>query len=109
MPASSTRGVTIDGDILIKDNRIERVGGEISFPGRLMEIDAKGNYLIPGAIDDQVHFREPGLTIKVRFIQKREPLLQEGSLRTWKCPALFHKQLRRHYWKKNIKELLNVL
>jgi len=57
-------GVTIDGDILIKDNRIERVGGELSFPGRLLEIDAKGNYLLPGAIDDQVHFREPGLTHK---------------------------------------------
>lgn len=57
-------GVTLDGDILIKDNRIEKVGGEISVPGRLQEIDAKGNYLIPGAIDDQVHFREPGLTHK---------------------------------------------
>ena len=57
-------GKIIEGDLLIKDGRIDRIGGEISVNASVHEIDAKGNYLLPGAIDDQVHFREPGLTHK---------------------------------------------
>ncbi|MBI1183423.1 dihydroorotase [bacterium] len=52
-------------DVLVKKDRIERVDDEI---GRVAykheEINADGKLLIPGAIDDQVHFREPGLTHK---------------------------------------------
>ena len=51
-------------DILIKENRIERIDQNINTNGRYEEIDAEGLYLIPGLIDDQVHFREPGLTHK---------------------------------------------
>lgn len=57
-------GKTFVGDVLIKGQRIERVGGEISTLESAKEIDAKGLLLVPGAIDDQVHFREPGLTHK---------------------------------------------
>ena len=57
-------GSIIEGDVLIKNGRIEKVGGAIEVPGSVREIDAKGCYLLPGAIDDQVHFREPGLTHK---------------------------------------------
>jgi dihydroorotase len=57
-------GRIIDGDVLIKNGRIEKVGGTIEVAGGAREIDAKGCYLLPGAIDDQVHFREPGLTHK---------------------------------------------
>ncbi len=57
-------GRIIEGDVLIKNGRIEKVGGAIEVPGSVREIDAKGCYLLPGAIDDQVHFREPGLTHK---------------------------------------------
>lgn len=57
-------GRIISGDVLIRDGRIDRVGGTIQTQGRVREIDATGLYLMPGIIDDQVHFREPGLTHK---------------------------------------------
>lgn len=57
-------GRIIEGDVLIKNGRIEKVGGVIEVTGDAREIDAKSCYLLPGAIDDQVHFREPGLTHK---------------------------------------------
>jgi len=50
-------------DVLIKDSLIERIDRDITEEGATM-IDATGLILIPGAIDDQVHFREPGLTHK---------------------------------------------
>jgi dihydroorotase len=51
-------------DVFIKDGIIEKTGAQL--PGSLSEnvIDLQGNYLMPGIIDDQVHFREPGLTHK---------------------------------------------
>ncbi len=52
------------GDVLLSSGRIERVGGVIDTPAHVREIDATGSYLMPGIIDDQVHFREPGLTHK---------------------------------------------
>jgi dihydroorotase len=52
------------GDVLIDRERIELIGKDLSTNGRVSIIDAAGKYLIPGAIDDQVHFREPGLTHK---------------------------------------------
>jgi dihydroorotase len=42
-------------------------------------VDAEGNYLMPGAIDDQVHFREPGLTHKEILNQNQELLLRVES------------------------------
>jgi dihydroorotase len=53
-----------DADVLIRGERIERVAESISAPDGAGIIDAAGKYLIPGMIDDQVHFREPGLTEK---------------------------------------------
>ncbi|MFL5731135.1 MAG: dihydroorotase [Cytophagaceae bacterium] len=56
-------GAIVTGDVLIKEGRIERIEKNISFPADIL-IDAQGKYLLPGVIDDQVHFREPGLTHK---------------------------------------------
>lgn len=53
-----------DGDLLIEDGRIARVGGQIPARPGDQVIDAGGRWLLPGMIDDQVHFREPGLTHK---------------------------------------------
>ena len=52
------------GDILINNGRIERIDPSIQVQGQVTEINAEGKYIIPGMIDDQVHFREPGLTHK---------------------------------------------
>ena len=51
-------------DLLIKNGRIETIGANISAPNGMEVIDANGKLLLPGLIDDQVHFREPGLTHK---------------------------------------------
>jgi dihydroorotase len=53
-----------DADVLIAGERIEKVAAEISAEEGVTVIDAAGKYLIPGMIDDQVHFREPGMTPK---------------------------------------------
>ncbi len=50
-------------DLLIRDGRIAKIAADISDVTAVI-IDAQGSYLMPGAIDDQVHFREPGLTHK---------------------------------------------
>lgn len=57
-------GKIFSADVLIKNERIENVGNAISVKERATEIDADGLHLLPGCIDDQVHFREPGLTHK---------------------------------------------
>ena len=51
-------------DILIKGERIEKIDSNITINHKCEEINAEGLHLIPGLIDDQVHFREPGLTHK---------------------------------------------
>jgi dihydroorotase len=53
-----------DADVLVDGDRIERVDAHIAAPGGATVIDAGGKFLLPGMIDDQVHFREPGLTRK---------------------------------------------
>jgi dihydroorotase len=58
-------GTIFEGDVLIEDQFIVEIAETISAKSATTKIiDAEGNYLIPGAIDDQVHFREPGLTHK---------------------------------------------
>jgi dihydroorotase len=56
-------GEQFDGDILIEDERIVKIGTSLSSETATI-LDVQGNYVMPGMIDDQVHFREPGLTHK---------------------------------------------
>src|SRR3546814_13979216 len=49
-------------DLLIKNGRIEKIAKKIDAPAGAEVFDADGHWLLPGVIDDQVHFREPGLT-----------------------------------------------
>lgn len=57
-------GKKIIADVLIKDELIEKIDSSISISGAFEEFDLSGKFLLPGCIDDQVHFREPGLTHK---------------------------------------------
>jgi dihydroorotase len=57
-------GHVMEGDLLIRDGRIVRVDRQIAADQVDRVIDAGGRYLLPGFIDDQVHFREPGMTHK---------------------------------------------
>lgn len=51
-------------DILIKNGKIEKIAQNISINENAIEYNLEGKYILPGCIDDQVHFREPGLTHK---------------------------------------------
>jgi dihydroorotase len=53
-----------EGDLLVRDGRIARIDNAIGVEAGTEVIDAAGACLLPGMIDDQVHFREPGLTHK---------------------------------------------
>lgn len=57
-------GKVQEGDVLIRGEFIEKIGKDLQSQSADLVIDAKGQSLLPGAIDDQVHFREPGLTHK---------------------------------------------
>ena len=57
-------GATRDADVLIEGERISKIAPSIDADGDIEIIDAGGRLLMPGMIDDQVHFREPGLTNK---------------------------------------------
>ncbi|MCP5331780.1 MAG: dihydroorotase [Pseudomonadales bacterium] len=57
-------GVIGETDLAIRDGRIEAVGGDLQHRPARTTLDASGLLLLPGLIDDQVHFREPGLTHK---------------------------------------------
>lgn len=57
-------GVIAVKDVLITNGRIARIDDHIAPTANCEEINAEGLYLLPGVIDDQVHFREPGLTHK---------------------------------------------
>lgn len=57
-------GSVFESDLLIDNQRIEKISSEIPAENNYQIINANGSFLLPGVIDDQVHFREPGLTHK---------------------------------------------
>ena len=71
-------GKQIQGDILIQKGRIQKIAPQIETPPGVQEIDGTGQYLIPGAIDDQVHFREPGLTHKANIYTEAKAAVAGG-------------------------------
>lgn len=64
-------------DVLIKNDRIAKIDSGISTENHTI-IDAKGQFLIPGVIDDQVHFREPGLTHKAEIYTESKAAVAGG-------------------------------
>jgi dihydroorotase len=57
-------GRIVTGDVLIEGERIKKIAASITVESKGKTIDGEGKFLLPGVIDDQVHFREPGLTHK---------------------------------------------
>ena len=68
-------GTVTEGDLAIRDGRIDRIGGVIDGD---REVDARGAWLIPGMIDDQVHFREPGFEHKAEIATESRAALAGG-------------------------------
>ncbi len=65
-------------DLLIKNGRIEKVAKNIDVPYRITEVRAEGKFLLPGIIDDQVHFREPGLIHKATIYTEAKAAVAGG-------------------------------
>jgi len=72
-------GQVIEGDILIQGEHIKDVASSISAKSSEVEIiDVEGKFVIPGIIDDQVHFREPGLTHKADIATESKAAIAGG-------------------------------
>ena len=65
-----------NADVLIKNGRIEKIDPQINTNAK--EINGEGKYLFPGCIDDQVHFREPGLTHKATIATESKAAVAGG-------------------------------
>jgi dihydroorotase len=65
-------------DVLIANERIEKLAPQIEWQGDVTEINGEGKFLLPGAIDDQVHFREPGLTHKATIYTESKAAVAGG-------------------------------
>ena len=79
------RGQIQEADVLVKSGRIDKIAPSISGNADI-EIDAAGKYLIPGIIDDQVHFREPGLTHKANIATESRAAVAGGTTSFMEMP-----------------------
>jgi dihydroorotase len=71
-------GRRTQGDVSIRDGRIHRIGPSLTARASDRVLDARGRWLLPGMIDDQVHFREPGLTHKADIASESRACLAGG-------------------------------
>ena len=71
-------GKILSRDVFIKNGRIEKMAEKIVTREAVIEINGEGKYLLPGAIDDQVHFREPGLTHKANIYTESKAAVAGG-------------------------------
>lgn len=89
-------------DVYIKNGRIERIDDAIHVKEKVKEINGEGKHLFPGAIDDQVHFREPGLTHKANIYTESKAAIAGGVTSFMEMPntipnALTEKLLEEKY------------
>ena len=73
-------------DVLINYGLIEKIENQINVAGQYREINAEGLYLLPGVIDDQVHFREPGLTHKANIQTEAKAAVAGGTTSFMEMP-----------------------
>lgn len=75
-----------EGDLLVENGKISRIDANITVDGKVEIHDADGQFLIPGVIDDQVHFREPGLTHKANIYTESRAALAGGTTSFMEMP-----------------------
>jgi dihydroorotase len=71
-------GKTVISDLLIRNGRIDKIAPVINVNFQVDEIDGENKFLLPGVIDDQVHFREPGLTHKATIYTEAKAAVAGG-------------------------------
>ena len=74
------------GDVLVENGRISKLGNDLSAEHADIHIDAAGKHLFPGLIDDQVHFREPGLTHKAEIYTEAKAGVAGGTTSYMEMP-----------------------
>jgi len=79
-------GSTVVTDVWIKNGHIEKIGTGIQPKENYQEINAEGLHLLPGVIDDQVHFREPGLTHKATIASEARAAVAGGTTSFMEMP-----------------------
>lgn len=79
-------GHEIAADLLIKNGRIEKIAAKIDAPAGVEVYDARGQWLLPGVIDDQVHFRDPGLTHKGDIFTESRAAVAGGTTSYFDMP-----------------------
>ncbi len=79
-------GASIIADVWIKDGLIDKIGPSLSPQGNYREINGEGLHLLPGVIDDQVHFREPGLTHKANIASEARAAVAGGTTSFMEMP-----------------------
>ena len=89
-------------DVFIQNGRIEKIGNTINVKENVTEINGEAKHLLPGAIDDQVHFREPGLTHKATIYSESKAAVAGGITSFMEMPntipnALTEKLLEEKY------------
>ena len=72
-------------DVLVADRKIAAIGESLNSKADIT-IDATGKYLMPGIIDDQVHFREPGLTHKAEIYTEARAAVAGGTTSFMEMP-----------------------
>jgi len=76
----------IEGDLLVKDGRIDTIGGDLASRGADRIIEGNGRWLLPGLIDDQVHFREPGMEHKADIATESAAAVAGGVTSFFEMP-----------------------
>ena len=94
-------GSLLESDVLIKNGHIEKIEESIDEQGDF--IDAKGLYLLPGFIDDQVHFREPGLTERGNIQTESIAAVAGGTTSFMDMPNVIPPTLNLELWNEKIK------
>jgi len=93
-------GEIYESDLLIEDGRISKIASSIESQGDV--IDATGLYLMPGIIDDQVHFREPGLTERGNIKTESLSAIAGGTTSFMDMPNVLPPTLNIDLWRDKI-------
>ncbi len=72
-------GETVFADVLVAGERLENIGPSVNVKGAVTEINGEGKFLLPGVIDNHVHFREPGITQKGSIYTESKAAVAGGT------------------------------
>ena len=95
-------GIRTSGDIYIEGELIKEIGSNLEYDKGIKIIDGNGRIAIPGMIDDQVHFREPGLTHKGNISTESKAAIAGGVTSYFEMPNTFPNTTSRKEFEKKI-------